>query len=442
MSDLFEIDSNANAPLAQILRPNTLGDVIGQSELFSPGAPLRKMIELDLLTSAVFWGPPGTGKTTIANIIAHMTKANFVEASGITSTTADFRKILAKAKDDLKFYQKRTILFIDEIHHLNKSQQDIFLHSVETGEIILIGATTENPSFNLNNALLSRSKVFVFKPLTHDELRTMARKGCEYLDKKRQNKLQISDEIIDSIIGLSLGDARRLLNHIEIIYKLCQNKDVCEEHDIEIIIQKDISYYDKDRDEHYNHISALHKSMRGSDPDAAVYYTCKMIDGGDAPLYIVRRLIRFASEDIGNADPQALVLANAVKDTIDFLGEPECYVAIVQLAIYLACAPKSNASYMAYNDAMGIIKKMPNLPVPLHIRNPDTKLMKELGYGKGYDYPHNHPNAIAMQEYLPDELLELIKSGKLDKIYNPVNRGMEKLFAEKLKKIDEIKRKK
>lgn len=402
-----------NEPLAHRMRPNILNEFVGQNHLVGTDMPIRKNIEnRDLSSSIILWGPPGCGKTTLARLIAKLTDCEFVSMSAVSARKKDIEKAIQRAR----LFQRKTILFLDEIHRFNKAQQDFLLPSVESGAITLIGATTENPSFEIISALLSRSNVFVLKELTEEDLILIINRALES-EKGFNNQIKISNENKKLISRIANGDARTALNILEMAVSLCTDNEITKA-DIEHSSQKKLRY-DKDGEEHYNIISALHKSMRDSDPQGSVYWTMRMIEGGEDPKYIIRRMIRFASEDIGNADPQALILAIAAKSAIEFLGYPECNTALVQTATYLAIAPKSNKVYEAVNKAKKDILETGNLGVPLHLRNAETNLMKDIGYGKGYQYAHDAPNAKVNQEHLPEEL-------KSKKYYEPTDRGFEK----------------
>ncbi len=390
---------NQSQPLADKMRPQNLEDFFGQQELVGENSFLRKAILDDQVPSMILWGPPGSGKTTLAAVIANVTNADFIKISAVTSGIKELRKTIAKAEEN-QWQKKKTILFVDEIHRWNKAQQDALLPHVERGLMTLIGATTENPSFEVNSALVSRSRVFVLNKLETPDLEKIIEKALS--DKEKglgKEKIEITPEIIKEVAMLANGDARMALNTLEAATN--QSKTITREL-LKQIIQKSHLYYDKGGEEHYNIISALHKSMRGGDPDASVYWLARMIEGGEQPTYIARRLLRFASEDVGLADNFALVLANNVFDACHKLGYPECSVHLAQLVVYLAKAPKSVSSYFAYNKAKKDVEEFGNLPVPMHIRNAPTKLMEKLGYGKGYKYTPVEDSSG--QEYLPVKL--------------------------------------
>jgi putative ATPase len=429
----------APAPLADRMRPRTFDEFVGQQELLAPGQPLREAIERDLLQSIILWGPPGTGKTTLARIIADTTKARFVSFSAVLSGIKEIRDVMAEAERLRRTTGRRTIVFIDEIHRFNKSQQDAFLPRVESGDIVLIGATTENPSFEVNAALLSRSKVFVLRGLTTDEVAAILRRALD--DSERglgSEHVAMDEEALSAIAVYANGDARAALNLLELSIAAApaaEGPRVVDRPRVEQAIQRRMLLYDKSGEEHYNLISALHKSMRNSDPDASVYWLARMVEAGEDPLYIARRLVRFASEDIGNADPQALTVAVAAKEAVHFIGMPEGNTALAQAALYLATAPKSNAVYEAYSQAADDAQRDVAQPVPLHLRNAPTKLMKDLEYGKGYRYAHNEADAIAAMSCLPAAL-----EGR--KYYEPKERGFEKEIKRRLDGWDEIKKRK
>jgi putative ATPase len=428
----------APAPLAERMRPRTFDEFVGQDELLGPGRPLREAIERDLLQSIILWGPPGTGKTTLARIIADTTKARFVSFSAVLSGIKEIRDVMTEAERIRRTIGRRTIVFIDEIHRFNKAQQDAFLPRVEAGDIVLIGATTENPSFEVNAALLSRSKVFVLRGLTTEEVAAILRRALEDADRGfGADRVAVDDDALAAIAVYANGDARVALNLLELSIAAAPIVDEGRRVNVERVqqaIQRRTLLYDKSGEEHYNLISALHKSMRNSDPDATVYWLARMVEAGEDPMYIARRLVRFASEDVGNADPQALTVAVAAKDAVHFIGMPEGNTALAQAAIYLATAPKSNAIYEAYSRAADDAHTDVAQPVPLHLRNAPTKLMKDLEYGKGYKYAHNEADAIADMSCLPTAL-----QGR--KYYEPKDRGFEKEIKRRLDGWEDIKKK-
>jgi putative ATPase len=443
MSSLFPEDEapstgrGAPAPLAERMRPRNFDEFVGQEDLLAPGRPLREAIERDLLQSIVLWGPPGTGKTTLARIIADTTQARFVAFSAVLAGIKEIREVMAEAERLRRSTGRRTIVFIDEIHRFNKAQQDAFLPRVEAGDIVLIGATTENPSFEINAALLSRSKVFVMRGLTAEEIEGILARAVR--DPERglgAEPLQVDDDALRAIAVYANGDARTALNLLELGVAGAPIVDGERRIDLARVdqtIQRRALLYDKSGEEHYNIISALHKSMRNSDPHAAVYWLARMVEAGEDPMYIARRLVRFASEDIGNADPQALTVAVAAKDAVHFIGMPEGNTALAQAALYLATAPKSNAVYEAYNRAAEDAHRDVAEPVPLHLRNAPTGLMKQLEYGKGYRYAHNEADAVADMSCLPPAL-----EGR--KYYEPKERGFEKEIKRRLDGWEEIKK--
>jgi putative ATPase len=429
--------ASSPAPLAERMRPRTFEQFVGQEELLAAGKPLREAIERDLLQSIILWGPPGTGKTTLARIIADTTKARFVSFSAVLSGIKEIREVMADAERLRRTTGRRTIVFIDEIHRFNKAQQDAFLPRVEAGDIVLIGATTENPSFEVNAALLSRSKVFVLRGLTTEEVETIVRRAL--LDREHglgNIDVTVTDAALEATAQYANGDARSALNLLELSVAAAPVVDGQRLVDVERVqqaVQRRALLYDKAGEEHYNIISALHKSMRNSDPDASVYWLARMLEAGEDPLYVARRLVRFASEDIGNADPQALVVAVAAKDAVHFIGMPEGNTALAQAVIYLATAPKSNAVYRAYSAAADDAQHDVAEPVPLHLRNAPTKLMKDLNYAKGYRYAHDEADAIADMSCLPPAL-------ERRKYYEPPERGFEKEIKRRLDGWEEIKK--
>jgi putative ATPase len=428
-----------NAPLADRIRPRTLDECVGQAHLIGEGKIITEILRTKNVPSIIFWGPPGSGKTTLARIIADASGHNFVQFSAVVSGVKEVREIIKEAEGELKYKNRRTILFVDEIHHFNRSQQDAFLPYVEKGIIILIGATTENPSFEINSALLSRCKVLVLASLSKDDIIIILRKAIS--DKERglgSIDVSVSDEIIEYIAESSHGDARSALNTLELAVSMAQpdskGKRTLTLPLVTEVMQKKPLIYDKDREEHYNVISAFIKSMRGSDPDAAVYYLARMLEAGEDPLFIARRMVIFASEDIGNADPQAIQVAVSAMQAFDFVGMPEGWIPLAQCATYLASAPKSNASYLAYLRAKEDVKKHGNIPVPEKLRNPVTELMKGLGYGKDYKYPHDFEgHVIPGEKYLPDKLKSMI-------YYEPSDSGYEKKIKERLERIKNYKK--
>ena len=426
-------------PLADRMRPDCLDDYIGQAHLIGKGCLLRRAIEEDRIFSAIFWGPPGSGKTTLARIIASETAAHFEMFSAVLSGVKEIKAVISEAQAQLRYHNKKTILFVDEIHRFNKAQQDAFLHHVESGLITLIGATTENPSFEVISPLLSRVRVMVLKPYAEEELLAMLKRALE--DKEKglgALSLSVDEKTLQHIIQAADGDARTAMNNLEAASSLVQEKKGSKRRItlaiVEEAVQKKTLRYDKEGEEHYNLISAFHKSLRGSDPDAAMYWLGRMLEGGEDPLYIARRMVRFASEDVGNADPNALSIALSAMQAFQFIGLPEGELALAQAAVYLATAPKSNALYEGFAKVKESIKRSGYLPVPLHIRNAPTKLMKDLDYGKGYRYAHDYPGAYIAQEYLPEKL-------RGETYYTPTNRGYEKIIKQRLEKWYKIREK-
>jgi len=446
--DLFEYSSKdsfeAAQPLPERMRPVHLDELLGQDHITDQNSLIRTAIQADTLFSMILWGPPGCGKTTLATIIAGETKSNFMQISAVLSGVKNIREVIAEAKKQLKLLRKRTILFVDEIHRFNKSQQDAFLYHVESGLITLIGATTENPSFEVIPALLSRCRVITLKPVSVNTLVDLLKRAAQDVEKGLGGTgHRITDEALSFIADVSGGDVRTALNNLEaaFFYATNQNRNTPDEtfeidvSCIENVIQKKALSYDKSGEEHYNLISAFHKSLRGSDPDAAVYWMNRMLLSGEDPLYIIRRMVRFATEDVGMADPNALTVALSALEAYRFLGYPEGEDAIGQAAVYLATAPKSNTVYKACGAAREEIKKSGSLPVPMHIRNAPTNLMKEMGYGKSYKYAHDFKDGYTPQDYLPDEL-------KDKRYYYPSDRGYERVVKPRLEGWLELKKKK
>ncbi len=437
--DLFEYQAEqamqAVKPLAERMRPRNLSDFVGQQHLVGEGKLIRRAIESDQIFSMILWGPPGCGKTTLARIVARETRAHFAHFSAVLSGVRDIRAVIETARNQQKIHRKKTILFVDEIHRFNKSQQDAFLHHVESGLITLIGATTENPSFEVIAPLLSRCRVVTLSSLDDDDIRSIIAGALG--DHERGLPLPgitLEPEAADYLVRIADGDARVALNNLEIAAVHCTSvKNDSKRLDpvivtlanVESALQKKALLYDKSGEEHFNLISALHKSLRGSDPDASLYWLARMLAAGEDPLYIARRMVRFASEDVGNADPRALQVALNAMEAFRFIGAPEGELALAQAAVYLAAAPKSNSLYTAYGRVKAEIEQSGALPVPLHIRNAPTGLMRKLGYGRGYRYAHDYPDAVASQQYLPDKL-------KGRTFYQPAERGFEKTIKERL----------
>ena len=432
--DLFSLGTESDvmdaAPLAEKMRPQKLADYVGQSHLTGEGTLLRRAIAEDKLFSMIFWGPPGSGKTTLARILANETKANFVSFSAVLSGVKEIRSVIDDARELWEAKKQKTILFVDEIHRFNKAQQDAFLPHVESGLVTLIGATTENPSFEVIAPLLSRTRVMLLKQFTEEDLAIILKRALT--DEQRglgKFGIQADDDAIQFIIRISDGDARTALNNLEATASMVQGlppeaRKLSGQSVQEALLKKSM-LYDKDGEEHYNLISAFHKSMRGSDPDATLYWLGRMLIAGEDPFYILRRMVRFASEDIGNADPHALMLTMAAQQAFHFIGPPEGELALAQAAVYLATAPKSNSLYKGFGQTKDLINKTGYLPVPLHIRNAPTKLMKELEYGKGYKYAHDYEDAFVPQEYLPEKL-----QGQV--LYEPTDAGFEKTIRERV----------
>ena len=442
--DLFKKDDMKAGqdprPLADRMRPRTLDEYVGQTHLMGAGSLLRRAIEADQLFSMIFWGPPGSGKTTLARIIAGAIQSHFASFSAVLSGVKEIRAVVDEARVQRQDHRKKTILFVDEIHRFNKAQQDAFLPHVESGLITLIGATTENPSFEVIAPLLSRSRVLLLKPFSDDELMLILEKALKDLERGLgELSLEIEPEAMAAIVWSADGDARAALNTLEATAPLVQTQ---KDHSrkitralVEEAFQKKFLLYDKGGEEHYNLISALHKSLRGSDPDAALYWLGRMLAAGEDPLYIARRMVRFASEDVGNADPRALTVAISAMQAFQFIGLPEGELALAQTAVYLATASKSNALYTGYGRIKETISRTGTLPVPLHIRNAPTRLMKELDYGKGYLYAHNFEDAYVPQDFLPEKL-------KGETYYHPTDRGYEKIIRERMEQWRKLRGKK
>jgi putative ATPase len=440
-ADLFspaaQAEDLSGHPLADRMRPADLSGYFGQSHLLGSGKPLRQAIEADKLHSMVFWGPPGTGKTTLARMIANGANAEFISLSAVLSGVKDIRAAVDRAQRLRREQGRATVLFVDEVHRFNKSQQDAFLPFVEDGTLTFIGATTENPSFELNNALLSRARVYVLKSLSAEEIRAVLDRALADAERGLGDRpLLIEDRLLDELAAAADGDARRALNLLEIAADLAEPGKDGREHITEALLAEvlagGVRRFDKGGEAFYDQISALHKSVRGSNPDAALYWMTRMLDGGVDPLYLARRVVRMASEDIGNADPRGLQLALNAWDVQERLGSPEGELAVAQAIVYLACAPKSNAVYMAYNAALRDAKNEGSQEVPLHLRNAPTKLMKELDYGKAYRYAHDEPDAFAAGEkYFPEALGERV-------YYRPVERGLEIKIGERLKYLRQL----
>ena len=440
----IERNSLISKPLAERMRPRNLDEFVGQLDVVGPGTLIKRAIENDKLFSMILWGPPGCGKTSLANIIASAAKSHFIQISAVLSGVKDIRSAIEDAKKQLQRHGKKTILFVDEVHRFSKSQQDSFLKHVENGLLTLIGASTENPSFEIISALLSRCRVITLKPLDENNIISVIKSALK--DKERglgNSNIELTENALLHIVNISDGDVRVALNILEIAESVMVSQndriDNKKPHqinlkDVENALQRKALIYDKSGEEHYNLISALHKSLRGSDPDAAAYWLMRMLESGEDPIYIARRMVRFASEDIGNADPNALNISLNALEAFRFLGHPEGELALLQAAVYLATAPKSNSLYQTLNNVKKVIKESGSLPVPYHIRNAPTRLMKNLGYGKNYKYAHDYKDAFVPQEYLPDKLQHRI-------FYNPTERGYEKTVKRWLDKWRSLKKK-
>ncbi|ROU00008.1 replication-associated recombination protein A [Marinobacter sp. R17] len=431
-SGLFE-ETRGFQPLASRMRPRTLADYAGQQHLVGAGKPLRRAVEDGQLHSMILWGPPGVGKTTFAKLLADTADIAFESLSAVLSGVKDIRDAVERARNRKQVEGRDTLLFVDEVHRFNKSQQDAFLPHIEDGTVIFVGATTENPSFELNSALLSRTRVYVLKNLEADDLKTLLRRALSS-EAGLANRLQVSEDLLDIIATAADGDARRALNLLEVASDLAEPNDegVAEltESVLEQVMQSSLRRFDKGGDVFYDQISALHKSVRGSDPDGALYWMCRMLDGGADPIYVARRLVRIASEDIGNADPRALRLSLDAWDTQERLGSPEGELALAQAVTYLALAPKSNAVYKAYNQCVAAIRQQPDYEVPVHLRNAPTSLLKSMGHGAEYRYAHDEPDAFAAGEaYLPEAIHGV-------RYYDPVPRGLEIKLREKRERLD------
>lgn len=416
-----------NIPLAEKLRPKTLSDVLGQEHLTGEKGTIRKMLENNSLNSLIFWGPPGTGKTTLAEIVSEQSGRKFYKLSAVSSGVKDVRDVIEDAKKQNLFSGKSPILFIDEIHRFNKSQQDSLLHAVEKGWIVLIGATTENPSFEVVSALLSRSQVYILKSLTYEKLEELIDIALERFNKDEKTDFRIIEK--EAFIQYSGGDARKLINSVELVLNQYKNASVTEINNEAVleVLQETMALYDKNGEQHYDIISAFIKSMRGGDPNGAVYWLARMIAGGEDIKFIARRMLILAAEDVGLANPNALVIANNCFQAVNVIGNPEARIILSETAVYLAVSPKSNSAYMAINEALALVKKTGNLPVPLHLRNAPTKLMKDLDYGKEYKYAHSYEGNFVDQDFLPEEIRET-------RLYQPGNNATEKKIYEELKK--------
>ena len=443
MNDLFDYSAHQRTdphrPLAERMRPRGLNEFVGQVHAVGPGTLIRSAVEADRIFSMILWGPPGCGKTTLARIVAAETRCHFTSFSAVLSGVKEIRAVIETARDQHRLHHRRTVLFVDEIHRFNKAQQDAFLQHVESGLITLIGATTENPSFEVIPALLSRCRVITLYPLAHGEMKEVLQRALEDAEQGLGGTgIRFDPKALDHLIELADGDVRSALNGLEIVAAIVESGDpdgsAGEAVSLDVVeqaLQKKALRYDKGGEEHFNIISALHKSLRGSDPDAALYWLARMLAAGEDPFYVARRMVRFASEDVGNADPFALTVALNAVDAYRFLGPPEGELALAQAALYLATAPKSNRIYTAYKDARKAIDQTGGLPVPVHLRNAPTRLMKEMGYGKGYRYAHDYPDAVAAQQHLPDALADR-------RFYRPSDRGYEKTVGQRLERWREM----
>ncbi|UOM35427.1 replication-associated recombination protein A [Acuticoccus sp. I52.16.1] len=430
MTDLFAasgLEKAAPRPLADALRPQKLGDIVGQPHLLGEDGRLTRMLKGERIGSLILWGPPGTGKTTLARLLAHHVRLEFVQISAIFSGVADLKKVFETARG-ARSVGRGTLLFVDEIHRFNRAQQDAFLPVVEDGTITLVGATTENPSFELNSALLSRAQVLVFEPLEDGALETLLARA-----EAERGPLPVEEDARTSLIRMADGDGRAILTLAEEVYRVAEPGETLSAAEVQQILQRRAPAYDKDRDGHYNLISALHKSVRGSDPDAALYYLMRMIEGGEDPMFLARRLVRMAAEDIGLADPHALTLAIAARDTYDFLGTPEGELALAEITVYLALAPKSNALYKAFKAARRYVAETPSLNPPKIIMNAPTKLMRTEGYGDGYEYDHDVPGGVSGQNYFPEAL-------EPQRFYQPTERGREAALRARMEELSAMRR--